>query len=62
MIGAFLPSSAPGQFATGFDHAERLFVCEALDVEYEIAAEGIATQTDIYKLPEDEFRLTVAVR
>jgi hypothetical protein len=56
------PKLGPGQYATGFTQAERLFVCEGLDLEYEITAEGIATQNDIYKLPQDEFRITVAVR
>ena len=41
------PKLAPGQFATGFTQAERLFVCEALDLEYEISAEGTATQSGV---------------
>ena len=28
------PKLAPGQFATGFGQAERLFVCEGIDLEY----------------------------
>lgn len=56
------PKLAPGQFATGFTQAERLFVCEALDLEYEITAEGTATHSGVHALAQDEFRLTVAVR
>ena len=56
------PKLAPGQFATGFTQAERLFECEALDLEYEISAEGTATQSGVYTLQQDEFRLTVVVR
>ena len=56
------PKLAPGQFAAGFTQAERLFVCEALDLEFEISAEGTATQTGVYKLPQDEFRFMVTVR
>jgi hypothetical protein len=56
------PQLGPGQFATRFSQAERLFVCEAQDLEYGITAEGTATQNDIYRLPQDEFRITVAVR
>jgi hypothetical protein len=56
------PKLAFGQFAVGFTQAERLFVCDALDLEFEISAEGTATQTGVYKLLQDEFLLTVAVR
>jgi hypothetical protein len=56
------PKLTPGQFATGFIQAERLFVCEGIDLEYEIYAEGTATQTGVHALVQDEFRLTVAVR
>ncbi|MGD1062482.1 MAG: ATP-binding protein [Terracidiphilus sp.] len=56
------PKPAPGQFAAGFRQAERHFVCEALDLEYEISAEGTVTQKSAYKLAEDELPLVVAVR
>lgn len=56
------PKLAPGQFASGFTHAERLLVCEAIDLDYEISAEGTAVQRAFYPLPQDEFRITVAVR
>ncbi len=56
------PTLAPGQLATGFTQAERLLVCEALDLEYEISAEGTATHSAVHALAQDEFRLTVAVR
>jgi hypothetical protein len=56
------PNLRPGQSVAGFTQAERLFVCEALDLKYEITAEGTAIQNDVYRLPQDEFRITVAVR
>jgi hypothetical protein len=56
------PKLAPGQVAVGFNQAERLFVCEVQDLEYEISAEGTATQSGVYKLPEDSIKFTVAVR
>ena len=56
------PQVPPGQVAVGFTKAERLFVCEALDLEYEISVEGIATRSGVHPLHEDEFRLRVAVR
>jgi hypothetical protein len=56
------PKPGPGQVAVGFSQAERLFVCEAHDLEYEISAEDTATLSGVYKLPHDEFRLTVSVR
>jgi len=56
------PKLGPGQVAVGFNQAERLFVCEAQDLEYEISAEGTATLSGVYQVLQDEFRLTVAVR
>jgi hypothetical protein len=56
------PQVAPGQVAVGFMKAERLFICEAQDLEYEISAEGTATQSAAHQLPQDELRLSVAVR
>lgn len=56
------PKLGPGQVAAAFNQAERLFVCEAQDLEYEISAEGTATQGGVYKLPEDSITFTVAVR
>jgi len=56
------PNLGPGQFATGFTQAERLLVCEAIDIDYEISAEGTAIQSGVHALRQDEFRLTVAVR
>lgn len=51
-----------GQVAVRFESAERLFVCEAIELEYEISAEGIAIQTGISQLAEDSLTLTVRVR
>jgi hypothetical protein len=56
------PKLAPGQVAVGFNQAERLFVCEAENLEYEISAEGTATQSGVHKLSEDSIKFTVAVR
>lgn len=56
------PKLGPGQVATGFTQAERLFVCEAIDIDYEISAEGTAIQSGVHALGQDEFRLTVAIR
>lgn len=56
------PQVSPGQVAVRFMKAERLFVCEAVGLEYEISAEGTATQSGLHPLPEDEFRISVAVR
>jgi hypothetical protein len=56
------PQVAHGQVAVGFMKAQRLFVCEAQDLEYEISTEGTAIQSSIDKLPEDSITFTVAVR
>lgn len=55
------PQLPPGQVMVRFMKAERLFVCEALGLEYEISAEGTATQSGLYPLSEEEFRISVAV-
>lgn len=56
------PKVVPGQVAVGFTKAERLFVCEARDLEYEISAEGTATAPGVHKLPEDSIAFPFAVR
>jgi hypothetical protein len=56
------PKVAPGQVAVGFAKAERLFVCETQNLEYEISVEGTATQSGVYKLPEDSITFPFAVR
>lgn len=56
------PKVAPGHVAVGFTKAERLFVCEAHDLEYEISAEGTATVPGVHKLPEDSIAFPFAVR
>lgn len=58
-----IPPKVPaGQVAVGFAKAERLFVCEAQNLEYEISAEGIATESGAYRLPEDSITLPFTVR
>ena len=42
--------------------AERLWVCEAILLEYEISAEGIATQSLEHNLGEDSLTLRIQVR
>lgn len=56
------PRLGPGQVAVGFAKAERLFVCEAQNLEYEISAEGTVTEHGVYKLPEDSITFPFAVR
>jgi hypothetical protein len=56
------PSLRPGQAAVGFDQMERLFVCEGLNLEYEISAEGTATQRETHQLHEGSISFTVPVR
>jgi hypothetical protein len=56
------PKVALGQIAVGFTKAQRLFVCEAKDLEYEISAEGAATSPGVYKLHEDSITFPFAVR
>jgi hypothetical protein len=55
------PQVAPGQVVVRFMKAERLFVCETLDLEYEISTESTETQSAVHQLPQDELRLSVAV-
>lgn len=56
------PKVAPGQVAVGFAKAERLFVCEVGDLEYEISVEGAATQKGAYRIPEDSITFPFVVR
>jgi hypothetical protein len=56
------PNLRPGQVATGFDHAEKLFICETLNLEYEISAEGTETKAAILQIAGESFTLTVPVR
>jgi hypothetical protein len=45
-----------------FQSAERLWVCEALPLEYEISAEGTATQSGEHQLKQDSLTQTVQIR
>lgn len=56
------PKVLAGQVAVGFAKGERLFVCEAQALEYEISAEGTATEPGAYKLPEDSITFPFTVR
>jgi hypothetical protein len=42
--------------------SERLWLCEAMALEYEISAEGTATQSGVYQLAEDALRLGSEIR
>lgn len=46
----------------GYRSAEKLFVCEAMPLEYEISAEGSATKYGTHQLNEDSLTVTVPVR
>jgi hypothetical protein len=56
------PMVRPGQVATGFAYFERLFVCEAMTLDYEISAEGAATQAGSYQLAEDSLTIKIPAR
>jgi len=53
---------SPGQPFLGFHRAERLWVCEAMAIEYEISCEGLATQKGVCQLNEDSLSIEFQVR
>jgi hypothetical protein len=56
------PQYRPDQVVLSYDHAERRFVCEAFDLEYEISTEGIATHASACQLVDDSLTTTISVR
>jgi hypothetical protein len=53
---------AAGQPFLGYHSAERLWVCEAMNLEYEISAEGVATLSDMQQLNEETLTLPFRIR
>jgi hypothetical protein len=56
------PALRAGQVAFGFPFLDRLFVCEALNLEYEISSEGTETQERVLQLTEDSTTVRLPVR